>query len=1029
MSIFMPAAHADRPARQRVRGILATTAVFSTGLAAVSPALAAELVAAELVGTQNVVEVEQGKTASFTINLSAVEKAACGSTHTAKVKKAFSISGGTSPVVSSGTDFSAAVSFSAPGSGQNCDITGGGDVVAQITAASNTPVGTYTATLSAAAGTTQVSSSNDQGGKLADGTATTLTFRVVAPANTAPAAGNAPRNATGDEGSTLSTSGSFTDVDGNLSTIAVTSGAGTVTADRTADGKLSGSWSWSLPTTDQVSGSVTVTATDAGGLKATQSFAYAASNVAPRVSVAASAASGNEGDTLATGGTFADVSGDLLTIIKVSGAGAVVDNGNGTWTWSLATTNETSGTVVVQANDGDGGTFTDSFDYEAVNVAPGVRTAAIDPVGDEGSTIGASGAFSDVAADTLTITKAGDGALDDKGDGTWGWSMAAADDGTGTVTVTATDGSLSADDAFTYTVRNVAPAVAVAANDVDGDEGTTIKGGGRFSDVAADALTITKVSGPGTVTGNANGTWTWSYDAADDHAAQNVVVKAVDGDGGEQTDTFSVTVRNAAPIVVSPASDATGSEGNTLVTQGKFADVPADTVSIAKTLGGGTLETNTDGSWSWSLATTDETSGKVEITATDEDGGTTKQAFAYEAVDVAPQLTREASDATGNEGDTLTTSGAFQDVAADAIRVVKVSGPGTVSDNGDGTWFYSLPTTDQVSGTVVVKAIDKDGVASVEDSFAVRADNVAPVVGNAPADPSGSEGGTLTTTGSFTDVAADAITITKQDGAGTVTDNGDGTWSWSLTTTDDAAGRVTVEADDGDGGVATSTFSYAAGNVTPVLSALTVTGATGTACTTGNTVGVRFSVTDPGSADTMTGTIHWGDGQTSEFTDRSVDMTHVYAAGSYTITVNVSDDEGAAATAQTSSVTRNYALSSIQAPFNADGTSVFKYGSVAPVKVRITDCADAPVAGLAPPIKVALASSTAPSTAINETADSVSAADTTGVLRYDAASGNYVYNLATKSLSDGDAKYKVTVATSSAAGSASTFQNFGLRTK
>jgi hypothetical protein len=1026
MSIFLPAAHADRTARQRVRRVLATTAVFSTGLAAISPAFAAELVTAELVGTQNVVEVEQGRTAGFNINLSASGNAACRSTHTATVKNIFSISGGSAPAVSTGTSFSDAVSFSAPGKGDgNCDITGGGTVAAQISAASNTPVGTYTATLSTAAGTTRVTSTNEQGGKLEDKTATTLTFRVVAPTNTAPASGNAPANATGNEGSTLSTSGSFTDVDGNLSSIAVSSGAGTVTADRNADGKLSGSWSWSLPTTDNVSGSVTVTATDAGGLTASQSFTYAASNVAPRVTVAASNANGNEGDTLRTRGTFQDVSGDPLTITKVSGAGAVVDNRDGTWTWSLATTNETSGTVVVQADDGDGGTFADSFDFRAVNVAPGVRTPALDPVGDEGSTISASGAFSDVAADALTITKAGVGGLVDNGDGSWGWRLATTDDGTGTVTVTATDGSLTADDAFTYTVRNVAPAVAVKANDVSGDEGTTITGGGRFSDVAADDLTITKVSGPGTVTGNADGTWTWTYDAADNHTAQDVVVKAVDGDGGEETDTFSVTVRNAAPIVVNAASDATGSEGNTLVTQGKFADVPADTVSITKTAGAGTLVTNADGSWSWSLATTDQTSGTVEITATDEDGGITKDTFTYEAVDVAPQLARAAADATGNEGDTLTTSGDFLDVAADAIKVVKVSGPGTVTDNGGGNWSYSLPTTDEVSGTVVVKAVDKDGVESEQDSFAVRADNVAPAVGSAPENSSGSEGGTLTTSGSFTDVAADRITITKQDGEGTVTDNGDGTWSWSLTTTDEATGSVTVKADDGDEGVTTSTFNYAASNVTPVLSALTVTGATGTACTTGNTVGVKFTVTDPGSADTMTGTINWGDGQTSPFTSRSVDTTHAYAPGNYTITVNVSDDDGAAAVAKTAAVSRNYAIGAIQSPFNADGSSVFKYGSTVPVKVRITDCANVSVTTLAPTIRVALASSATPSTAINTTVDSTSSADTTGVMRYDATAGQYIYNMATKSLADGDAKYVVKVADAGA----SVQQGFGLRTK
>ncbi len=157
-----------------------------------------------------------------------------------------------------------------------------------------------------------------------------------------------------------------------------------------------------------------------------------------------------------------------------------------------------------------------------------------------------------------------------------------------------------------------------------------------------------------------------------------------------------------------------------------------------------------------------------------------------------------------------------------------------------------------------------------------------------------------------------------------------------------------------------------------------------------------------------------------------MDTTHSYQPGTYTITVNVSDDDNGAATAQTGSVNRNYAISAIGAPYNADGSSVFKYGSVAPVKVRITDCNNAPVAGLAPTIKVALASSSTPGAPVNETAESVSNADTTGVLRYDATAGQYIYNLATKSLSDGDARYTVTVALSA---TNKVSQGFGLRTK
>lgn len=1005
---------------RRLRRAVAATAAFSAGVVSLGPASAAELVTAELVAPQNVVEVRQGESAPFTITLSATGQAQCGSTSTARVKTGFSIAA--DGTVGSGSTFSSSVPFSAPGSGGNCAITGGGTATASVSAASSTPLGSYTVSLSPAAGTTQLTNSNANGGKLEDLTATTLTFVVVPPPNSAPVSQNAPSNAVGVEGSPLQTAGSFTDVDNNLTSI--TASAGTITPATGANGKLTGAWSWTLATTDQVSGGVTVTATDAAHATATQTFTYSAVNVDPHVSAPPSNAAGLEGDTLATTGAFSDVPADPLSITKSSGEGTVTDNGDGTWSWSLPTTDETSGTVVVSASDGDGGTQTASFTYGAANVAPGIATDAGDVTGNEGSPLTNAGAFSDVAADVLSLSKTGDGTLTPgSANGAWSWSHPATDDDGGTVSVTADDGLATTTDSFDYTVRNVAPYVQQSANDASGNEGTELTTSGTFADVA-DPVTIAQVSGPGQVTDLGGGSWAWSLDSTDDLTG-TVVVRATDGDGGSVDDTFAVSVLNLAPVVAGSVADATGSEGTTLLTGGTFSDVAADTLTITAT-GAGTLVDNGDGSWSWSLAAADQTSGTVTVTARDDDGGVTALDFDYSAVDVAPQLVRAAADATGNEGQTLTTGGEFGDVAADAITVSKVSGPGTVTNLGGGRWSYSLATTDQLSDTVVVQARDKDGITGPTDTFAVTAANIAPAVGVAPTSQTGQEGSTLAAGGSFTDVVADPITISKDSGAGTVTDNGDGTWSWSLGTTDNGGGTVVVRADDGDGGITTSAFTYTATNVVPTLSTLALTGNSGTACLTGNVVGLRFTVSDPGSADTMAGTINWGDGQTSGFTGRSVDTTHSYAPGVYAITVNVSDDDAGAATPGTASVNRVYTLGALGSPYNADGSSVFKYGSVAPLKVRITDCSNAPVAGLAPTVKVTQVSSATPSVAVNETVLSVSSADTTGLLRYDAAAGQYIYNLSTRSLSDGDARYTVTVALSA---TQRVSQGFGLRTK
>jgi hypothetical protein len=83
------------------------------------------------------------------------------------------------------------------------------------------------------------------------------------------------------------------------------------------------------------------------------------------------------------------------------------------------------------------------------------------------------------------------------------------------------------------------------------------------------------------------------------------------------------------------------------------------------------------------------------------------------------------------------------------------------------------------------------------------------------------------------------------------------------------------------------------------------------------------------------------------------------------------------------------------------------------------------VPGLIVRIRAALADGLTPDDPINEIVESVSAADTTGVLRYESSSGTYMYNLDTRSLDDGNARYVIEVS----AGGSTNRTGFGLRTK
>jgi Ca2+-binding RTX toxin-like protein len=249
-------------------------------------------------------------------------------------------------------------------------------------------------------------------------------------------------------------------------------------------------------------------------------------------------------------------------------------------------------------------------------------------------------------------------------------------------------------------------------------------------------------------------------------------------------------------------------------------------------------------------------------------------------------------------GDTHTATIDWGDGTVEAGLVSAVADPLGVSGTISGSHAYA----DNGIYTLHVTLVDDDGPAAL-DTLALTVTNVAPVVTAISATPSISENDVVTLTGSLTDPGAlDTYTLVVDWGEGpaqTVLLGAD-VRTFTLThqylddnptgTPSDLYPIGVSLTDDDDGSVAASA-STTVSNVAP------------TAALAGPDHGVRGaalafagSFTDPGTLDTHAVSWDFGDGTVIGFhptTDAgALGVSHAFAtAGTYTVTLTVSDDD------------------------------------------------------------------------------------------------------------------------------------------
>ncbi|WP_310622361.1 tandem-95 repeat protein [Flexibacterium corallicola] len=561
------------------------------------------------------------------------------------------------------------------------------------------------------------------------------TFTVtVDPVNDAPVTADSTQ--TTAEDSVVSGTLSASDIDSTALTFALLSGPanGTITLDA-----LTGAYTYTPGTDYNGSDSFTYSVSD-GALEASATVSLSVTTVNDRpVATAVSLGSMVEdGSRLIVAAELlagaSDVDGDPLSLTSLtiqSGGGSLNDNGDGTWTYQPAADDDSAVTFAYTVSDGQlDASSTATLDLTAVNDAPEASDGSATVLEDD-TLSGALPAAIDVDGDVVSYsagtTAPANGAVTINADGSYTYSPVADFNGTDTFSYIVFDGN-GGENEYTFTVEvsavNDAPVTADSAQTTAED--TAVSGTLSASDIDSTALTFALLSGPanGTITLDAL-TGAYTYTPGTDYNGSDSFTYSVSDGALEASATvsLSVTTVNDRPVATAVSLGSMVEDGSRLIVAAELlagaSDVDGDPLSLTSLTiqsGGGSLNDNGDGTWTYQPAADDDSAVTFAYTVSDGQ----LDASSTATLDLTPvNDAPEASDGSATVLEDGTLSGLLPratDVDGDAVSYAVGStapGNGTVTINAFGDYTYT-PDAD-FSGTDTFSYTVSDGNGGVNE--------------------------------------------------------------------------------------------------------------------------------------------------------------------------------------------------------------------------------------------------------------------------------------------------------------------------